>query len=309
MKFILFIPIAFVLGWVGSSTIHKTKVSPDDSLPSGCSVDGRTDVIRTSSSSTTRRNIEEQALEEEMSSSLNANSNGKSEAFIRGVPFPLLKRIYLERQDADWKKAHARYENIPVADEEAKKKQEEELFTLFKKNHTGPSHYSASGEWNLRGGKMIPYKILFRLYSQRSTVGESGVFGADFPDRTTGDVNLATRGSEICFMAFVYFKVSDTPGAQYASDGTGSCLQWAGIRKNRPFVIFESYNSMEFEPYFDRISVPYPAFGTDSVMNPEWYDSHTGAWSTLSRVSWEPLSLEEFKQAEADLNAEMIKSK
>ncbi len=225
------------------------------------------------------------------------------EATIRGVPFSFLKQIYLERQDSEWKKADQRYSRLPLEDEQAQKKQTEELFNLFQKNSNGGSFFIAQSEWTFRGGKRVPVILLARLYSSR-TVDKIPNGSTPYENTTPGDAALATQGSELCYSASVYFKVGgENESGRYASEGTGSCLRWPTVREGKPYVLFENY-AKQLTPLFDKVSAPLPGFGSDAEADPEWYDSGHGAWTALPRVHWDPVTREDYIRNETDLQAD-----
>lgn len=219
------------------------------------------------------------------------------ESTIRGVPFSFLKQIYLERQDAEWKKSEEYYQQIPPEDTEALKQQTDELFKQFQRNSAGASFFTTSSEWTLRGGKRVPVILFGQIYSSR----------ADQEGMATGDPVLATRGEEICYMVTVYLKIGEVEGSRYASEGTGSCLNWVATREGKPFILLNS-NSKSLAPYFDRISVPLPGFGSDFDSDPQFYNSNQMKWSRLPRVRWDPISREDFARNQVDLQADVIRN-
>lgn len=228
------------------------------------------------------------------------------EGTIRGVPFSFLKQIYLERQDAEWKKTEEYYQQIPSDDTEAMKKQSEEFLRMFQRNSSGASFFTASSEWTLRGGKRVPVVFVGQIYSSRNVQG-TDASGWVVHEGMQGDATLATKGEELCYLVTAYFRIGEAEGARYASEGTGSCLNWVPVRDGKPFVLFSS-NSKALTPFFDRASVPLPGFGTDVDSDPQWYDSNTGKWSRLARVRWDPISKDEYGRMQGELQADVIRN-
>lgn len=226
------------------------------------------------------------------------------DSIIRRVPFSFLKEIYTDREIADSKKAEELYETVKSEDEEGRKRLTEDLFALYQRNGNGDSYFTTTTEWTLRNGKKIPVTLAGQLYTSRVPV-EDEEGGAWIHASTTADASQATKGEELCYMVSAYFKTGDAKGSKYSSEGTGSCLSWTAIQQGTPFVLLNS-NSKGLMPYFDRVSVPLPGFGTDIAAQPRWFDSNRGSWSALSKVRWESVSKTEFQQTQKDLQAEVI---
>jgi len=279
------LPFVFALGWwshpgaeLQVSDVQQTKVFVSDT-------------VRVNSSSA-RGNPVDTAVADRSIDISDVKKRDALEGTIRGVPFSFLKQIYLERQDAEWKKSEEYYQQIPLEDSEAMKRQTDELFKQFQRNSAGASFFTTTSEWTLRGGKRVPIILFGQIYSSRG----------DQEGMVTGDPTLATRGDEICYMVTAYFKIGETEGSRYASEGTGSCLNWVATREGKPFILLNS-NSKSLVPYFDRVSVPLPGFGSDFDSEPQWYNSNQMKWSRLARVRWNPISKDEFARNKVELQA------
>lgn len=291
----LLLPVFFGLGWWGAG-ISRSAVKDH--------LDSKSDVIRTSSSvsiasSSRGAGAEKRGERLDVDPRFDLTQDAvrdRLEKTIRGVPYSFLKQLYLERQDQEWKKSDQRYSRIPLEDEQAQKKQTEELFALFQKNSNGASFFMTTAEWALRGGKRVPVTLLAQLTSSIDTERGS----------TQGDASLATQGSELCYSVSIYFKVATNGSSHYASEGTGSCLRWPTVRDGKPFVLFDNY-AKQLTPFFDKVSAPLPGFGSDNETDPEWYDSSGERWTALPRVRWDSITREDYFRFQADLQGDTFR--
>lgn len=297
------LPFVFALGWWSHSrSVAQVPVSSSESKGVAIS---RSDAIRTSSSAAQNAAVNADGVDRSFDI-LDAKKRDDLEGTIRGVPFSFLKQIYLDRQDAEWKKTEEYYQQIPLDDTESMKKQSEEFFKQFQSNSGGSSSFTASSEWTLRGGKRVPVIFIAQIYSTKF-VQRTDPGGWVVSDIAQGDATLATTGEDLCYSVSAYFRVGDTEKGRYASEGTGTCLNYVSVRDGKPFVLFNN-NSKVLIPYFDRASVPLPGFGTDIDSDPQWYDSNGGKWFRLARVRWESISKEEFGRIQSDLQADVIRN-
>lgn len=204
---------------------------------------------------------------------------GWMEATLRKIPFSVLKRFYLARQDDEFLRVSERYTLASESDGFG-----DTLFKEFQTTQRSSEFFIASGEWKLRGGQTLPFQASFRFY--RDGVSENrGVRAEKLGER-------AMDSTQVCWTASLIFKADERRIQEY----TSTCLPFTSMRSGVPFAVFHAY-SKEAGALYDTLSVPLPGFGTEREQDPEWYDSATGVWTALPKVRWEEVSSAEMKQA------------
>ncbi len=226
-----------------------------------------------------------------------AASVAETDKVLRGVPYAVLKGVYLARQDEEWKRVEERYTSpTDVKTETEVKEYANTLFRSFQSNRPEDAYYQARGEWSLRGGKRLPYVAFVSFYSSRPNPEPED---PRFVNSTSGDATLATEGDELCWGTSVYFRVDD----KYANESHSRCLGWTATRNKQPYAVHSPYTK-RLAPYFDSLSLPLPGFAGDSAAGPEWYDSVRGKWNSLSGLRWEAVTKADFLRLEKDLQQE-----
>lgn len=275
--------LLFVGGWYFGSRFSPRPVSGMGGFPSDpnpITLDPRvpaSDLLSVNQASRGRPN--EESLEANRFDSTRPQSLNWMEATLRKIPFSVLKRIYLARQDDEFLRVSERYTLANESDEFG-----DTLFKEFQTTQRSSEFFIASGEWKLRGGQTLPFQASFRFY--RDGVPENrGVRAEKLGER-------ATDSTQVCWTASLIFKADEQRIPEY----TSTCLPFTSMRSGVPFAVFHAY-SKEAGALYDTLSVPLPGFGTEREQDPEWYDSPTGAWTALPKVRWEEVSSAEMKQA------------
>lgn len=198
------------------------------------------------------------------------------EKMLRDTPFAVLKQIYLERQDQQFERLQARYAQPKDLTDAELEHRADRLFESFRQNAGANNYYVSRGEMKLRGGKTVPYVALVEYYA-------SGPEHSELPLPGAG-------GRDFCYTSGVYFRI----GEKFASDGQATCLAWASVRRDQPFVLHSNYSSKRLAPYFDSLALALPGFGDDRDTNSEWYDSSGDQWTSLGHLRFDPISKDEF---------------
>lgn len=209
------------------------------------------------------------------------------ETYSRKMPFSVMKRIYFERKDEEQRAISERYA-APAEGNPDYKESNEGLFSRFQFSESGEINFSASGDWVLKSGKRVPYRVFVEFYStDRNT---------DF-GTTLASPAAAKKPDDLCWHSQIYLEIE---GAN-SHFGTSTCLVWTSRREGVPFVVFENHHSKRMLAHFDSIAVPLPGFGTEADVSPEWYDSTKRKWTPISEVRWESISKADSKRIRDDL--------